>query len=87
MRQPGIEPGVPRSKSKRATTGLTILYVRKCHFSYYKTIVNRILKFELFSNVSIKPFLSILMTKVDFYKEKAIPKTFFEGRPLVITPL
>ena len=43
-------------------------------------------QFEHISNVPIKPFLNILKTKVDFYTEKPIQKTFFEGRPLVITP-
>ena len=81
MTRPGIEPGTLRSKSKRATIELKMLYVMQCNFLPYKVLVNKI------SKSAYKVLFFIPKAKVDFYKVKAMQKTFFEGRPLVITPL
>ena len=83
----GFEPGSPRSKSKHPTIGLTMLYIKiDAIFSFINDLSTKFGNSNTFQKTPIKPFLIILKAKVDFYKVKAIQKTFFEGRPLVITP-
>ena len=54
MTQPGIEPGVPRSKSKRTTTAPMTLNVNFFKVLFYEQLINIIRKYEKCYNQLLK---------------------------------
>ena len=87
MPRAGIEPGSPRSKSKHPTIGLTTLYTERSSFLYYKLFLSNIwpntYTLYLYTELILRSFNSIK----PLYRLNLWQKSFFEGSPLVITPL
>ena len=68
MLQPGFELRAPRSKSKRATIGLTRLNKLSCRNYIYQLLYNINRKLDQFRKVPKEPFFINFKTGVHFYK-------------------